>query len=371
MCVSGGRSLKVVAGTGALLMSVVVGAASPAVAAPTAIAPAAVTVTRLAGADRYATAAAIARATFPTGPYLRTDVVVARGDAFPDALSAVNLTGARYGGPASLLLTERDRLPADSAAVVDASHYIHGFIVGAADVVGDAVADRVAAAQETSFVMRMGGADRYETNAAVYRTAYDGEADVPASVDGQRTALLVSGTSYADAISAGPVASEERLPLLLSDPTTLSGTVEDIFSTNRDRGITQVVVVGGPQAVSEQVVAQLEAMGLTVRRVAGADRQATSVAMFDFAAQEFGWTPRNVTLVRGDDFADAVADATRAGRWHAPMLLTAGPDDLGGAARAFLSAHAGDVTGLEVLGDQSAVSDAVVADAVNAVTGRT
>ncbi|WP_337060624.1 cell wall-binding repeat-containing protein [Kineococcus sp. G2] len=359
------------AGAGTLLMSVVLGAASPpsaaAAAAPTTIASAAVTVTRLAGADRYATAAAIARATFPPGPYFTADVVVARGDAFPDALSAVNLTGRRYGGPASLLLTERDRLPADSAAVVDASHYVHGFIVGAAGVVGDAVADRVAAAQEHPGVIRVGGADRYETNAAAYRIAYDEEADIPASVDGQRTALLVSGTSYADAISAGPVASEERLPLLLSEPTTLSGTVEDILTT-RGRGITQVVVVGGPQAVSEQVVAQLEAMGLTVRRVAGADRQATSVAMFDFAAQEFGWTPQHVTLARGDAFADAVAGATRAGRRHAPMLLTTGPDDLGGAARAFLNTHAGEVSTLEVLGDQSAVSDAVVADAVNAVT---
>jgi len=327
---------------------------------------AAPTVTRLAGADRYATAAAIARANYPLGPNHVVDVVVARGDAFPDALSAVNITGARYGGPAALLLSGRNALSADGAAFVDASDYDHARIMGTQDVLSEAIFTRVqSAARRGGTTYRVGGRDRYATNFSSYVAAYNAEADVPASVDGKGTAFLVSGTSYADAISAGPVSSRERVPLLLTDPSSLSSSVREILTTYR-LGITQVVVVGGPQAVNDGVLDQLRALGITVRRVAGADRQATSVAIADFAQDEFGWSAQHVTLARGDNFADAIAGATYAGDRKSPIMLTSSPNVLGATAHSFFASHAGAISGITVLGDSTAVSDAVVAEAVGA-----
>ena len=55
---------------------------------------------RLGGSDRYATAAAVSRSAFPTGG--AGAVVLARGDAYPDALVGVPLAAARH---APLLLT--------------------------------------------------------------------------------------------------------------------------------------------------------------------------------------------------------------------------------------------------------------------------
>ena len=78
--------------------------------------------------------------------------------------------------------------------------------------------------------------------------------------------------------------------------------------------LEQVVVVGGPGAVSEQVVRDVQALGLSVRRLAGADRQETAVEVFEFAEQEFGWTLEHVNLARGDGYADALAAAPHAGR---------------------------------------------------------
>ena len=328
---------------------------------------AAATVTHLAGADRCATAAAVARASLPSGPDSGMDVAVARGDAFPDALSAVNLIGSTYDGFAAgaLLLSECDQLPAESAAVVDDANFTRGYVMGTADVMGEAVLTRVAAAPGSGDVARVGGADRYLTNASSYHRAYNAEADQPASVDGRRTAFLVSGNSYADAISAGPVSSRERVPLLLSDPATLPASTREIL-TQYGLGITQVLVVGGPQAISEEVVGQLQAIGMSVRRVAGADRQATSVAMHDFAHEEFGWSPQHITLARGDDFADAIAGATHAGCRESSIVLTGSPTALGGAARTFFSTHADGIHDITVLGGTTAVSNAVVAEAVNA-----
>src|SRR5207253_7748423 len=62
-------------------------------------------VTRLAGPDRWSTAAAISEATFaPQAPV----AYVANGAAFPDALAGGPAAGAA-GGP--VLLTDRDTLP--------------------------------------------------------------------------------------------------------------------------------------------------------------------------------------------------------------------------------------------------------------------
>lgn len=349
-----------------LAVGTVTGVSAAAADGSTTAAAAAPTVTRQAGTDRYATAAAIARANYPLGPNHVVDVVVARGDAFPDALSAVNITGAHYGGPAALLLSGRDALSADSAAFVDASDFDHARIMGTQDVLSQAIFTRVqSAARRGGATYRVGGRDRYATNFSSYVAAYNEEADVPASVDGKGTAFLVSGTSYADAISAGPVSSAERVPLLLTDPSSLSSSVREIMANYR-LGITQVVVVGGPQAVSDGVLDQLRAVGITVRRVAGADRQATSVAMADFAHDEFGWTAQDVTLARGDDFADAIAGATYAGDRKSPIVLTSSPNALGATARSFFASHAGAIAGITVLGDSTAVSDAVVAEAVGA-----
>lgn len=66
------------------------------------------TVDRTAGADRYATATAVAKRFFPAG---QASFVLARGDAFPDAVSGAALAGRR-GEP--LLLTAPNALPSTS-----------------------------------------------------------------------------------------------------------------------------------------------------------------------------------------------------------------------------------------------------------------
>jgi hypothetical protein len=60
-------------------------------------------VTRLQGPNRYETAAAVSRYTFPNGAPL---AVVASGTSFPDALTA-----APFGVRGPILLTDKDRLP--------------------------------------------------------------------------------------------------------------------------------------------------------------------------------------------------------------------------------------------------------------------
>lgn len=335
---------------------------------------AAVEVRRLAGADRYATAAAIALATFPNGA---RNVVVARGDAFPDALSAINpaapgseTSDVRDGGP--ILLTPRSGLPATTTAAIrqmrQASQgYQVNSIVGTSDVVSSNVDRQMREAGAPAG--RIGGFDRYATNYRSYTSSYNGEGAIPRQIDGANTLFLVSGASYADGISAGPLAYREKLPLLLTAPDRLlDATRRSLTYMRFNVTPEQVIVVGGPAAVSDHVVRQVQALGMKVRRIAGTNRQETAIKLFEFAEQEFGWKLDHVNLARGDDFADALAGGPHAGSERAPILLTSGVNSLSTTTRDFLRSRAGTITSVDVLGDTTAVSDAVVQQAQTADT---
>ncbi len=92
------------------------------------------TVTRLAGADRYSTAAAISAASF--AQYVPV-VYIATGTNFPDALAGAPVAGA-VGGP--LLLVTRDTIPAATAAELTRLAPASIVVLGSTGVVSDAVA---------------------------------------------------------------------------------------------------------------------------------------------------------------------------------------------------------------------------------------
>lgn len=308
-------------------------------------------VRRLAGADRWQTAAAIARATYPGG----ADPLVARGDDFPDALTSVNL-----GGP--VLLTPFADLPPATAALLREWRPTTVGVLGSTAVVSTRVEQQVRALSTTT--TRTGGRDRYETAAQTYYGAYTFESDVPALVDGLRTGLLTSGQQFADAMTAAPVAAAETLPLLLTASDRLPAATRAAleYDGGSDTGLEQVIVVGGPSAVSDAVLREVEGLGLEVRRVSGADRQATAIAVFALAEQEFGWDLDHVHLARGDGFADAVAVGAHAGVEQAPVLLTLSADELGSTTRDFLLSRRGTIASLDVVGGAAAVGEDVVAD---------
>ena len=356
----------------ARLLTTVVLAAGAVVASSVPVgAASSVSTRRLAGADRYQTAAVIAQDTFParTDRERRTQWTnVARGDAFPDALAAVNF----QGGFAPILLTAQDDLPRATADALRTLGPANVMISGQPDVVSERVRQQIADVIGAA-VNRIGGNDRYATAAELYKGGYNYEGRVPGVVDGLRTGVVASGLQYADAMSAGPLSYEEHLPLLLTAPdrlpeATKTGLLYDGGLARENFGLEQVIVVGGPAAVSDSVVRQIEALGIVVRRVAGASRQQTAISVFEFAEAEFGWEASHVNLARGDGFADAIAGGPHAGEEQAPILLTVGVNDLGAATRDFLRRRSATVSSIDVFGDRTAVSDAVVEDARRAAT---
>lgn len=281
---------------------------------------------------------------------------MASGSSFPDALAASYLASA-VDGP--ILLTGRDELPSATSAELQALQVSHVYVVGGPNVVSDGVTAAlgqlmVAAGRPT--VTRLGGANRYDTDLQIASFA---DPSSIGTIDGQRTALVVSGVNFPDALAASPIAFANRLPILLTDPAALPAQAS---TTLLKLGIGHVVIVGGPSAASAGVQTALADGGLTVERVAGDERTATAAALASWAQSHADFTHSRIALARGDDAGggiDALALAVMAGARHEPLLLTSSPDDLGAGTAGWLSSSGATLDGADIAGGIGAISQPV------------
>ena len=294
-------------------------------------------VSRVAGGDRYATAAAISKATFGAGVPV---AYVATGASFPDALAAAP-AAARYGGP--VLLTAPNSIPSATAGELVRLKPQRIVVVGSSRVVSDAVL-RALDAYTAGSVTRVGGSDRFATAAAISRGAF--AAGVP-------VAYVATGTTFADAESGGAAAGRQRGPVLLVTPTSIpSATATELGRLKPQR----IVVLGSTAAVSSSVASALDRYTSgSVTRLAGSNRYATSVAV---SRSAYATTvPDTVYVATGVEFPDGLAGAPAAALAPGPLLLVQ-PDSLPSTVATELARlGAGRVV---VLGSRSAVSDAVL-----------
>ncbi len=224
-------------------------------------------------------------------------------------------------------------------------------------------------------VVRVSGGNRFDT---ARLTAESAGAAAVGTVDlgegPRRTAVVASGLGFADALAAGPLSYSgaaggrgdgRGFPTLLTAPGALSLEAEAALT---GLGITQVLVPGGTAVVSPAVVDRLQALGISVFRLAGSNRSETAAVVAGFAVDRLGFSLGGVTLARGDAFADALAGAAYAGDRGVPLLLTAGPTALGEATRGYLQAHAGRTSSVTAFGGDGAVSAGTLAEAVTALS---
>lgn len=327
-------------------------------AATAALATANVEATRLAGADRYATSRAIADATFGDST---TVAVVASGEDFPDALAASYLAGA---SDAPVVLTEKGRLSESALGALQDVGASGVLLVGGTAAVSEEVVAQLKAAGLT--VDRVAGDTRYDTARAIAQSVPEEQIGSLDSSIG-RTALLASGERFPDALTGGPLAYQSAFPMLLTSKSLLS---EGAKTAIDGLGIEQVVILGGTGAISAEVEAEVEALGVDVRRVAGTDRTVTATRIANLGVDELGYSTSHVNIARGDDFPDALSGSGNAGTEKALILLTQNPDSLGPAAALWLQQNSGTLTTMHVFGGPAAVSDSTV-NAAEVAAGRT
>jgi putative cell wall-binding protein len=338
---------------------------------------------RLAGTNRYDTAAKIAQA----GNWSGSAVVLANGIDVKqgvDALSANFLAGAKN---APVLLTDSSStLPQATQLALtrlfsgkDGSLTI--YVLGKTDSVSQAAQDSAmaivkAAAKSTAkiTVTSVAGDNRYETSAAVVAQAASSVRSYDLGQGAYKTAFLASGQTNADALAAGGFSAGAGIPVLLvaDAAKALDGSVAKAIT---DQHIGQVIVLGSTDRVSDDVVTQLkDQLGVAnVVRKAGTDRFITAADIntmaFKAAPDGLGLTLTGQTAYLASGLAgwpDALTVGPLAGQQKAPVL-TVPVSSLPAAASTFLSTNKANINAIEALGQSDRIADSVITAAQTAI----
>ncbi len=198
-------------------------------------------IVRLAGSDRYGTAAAVAREMEKLDP--ATDITkafVATGLNFPDALAAGPF-GGRWQTP--ILLTRQGELPSATSSALTDLGITKTYVLGGAAVVDANVVGKLPSPT------RLAGTDRYATARAI---AEWGEAN------GARMDLLVvaTGENFPDALSVSGLLGLSPYPLLLSKGTSLPSAIRQ-YTSDHQWDTSEVIFVGGADVLSDDVYEQI------------------------------------------------------------------------------------------------------------------
>jgi putative cell wall-binding protein len=201
-------------------------------------------VTRLAGADRYGTAAEAARIVTTHGQ----PIAIASGTTFADAVSSGVLPGP--SGRLPVLLATREVVPEGSREVIAELEPRGGVLVGGTAALSDAVAADLEA--QIGEITRLAGPDRFATSRAVAESVLGDLGPEP------RPLVVAAGSDYADALAAGGLAAHLDGVVLLAPRFRLTDGVETFVRAHRERW-SRVLVVGGAVAVDDDVLAELVA----------------------------------------------------------------------------------------------------------------
>lgn len=199
-------------------------------------------VVRVSGADRYATARALARSAMPQGA---KTVFLVTGRGFADALSAGS-AAVHTHAPIVTVDGSAAALDPSTAALLRTLGATRVEIIGGPGAISAGVEQSLRAMAGLT-VERLDGQDRYQTSQYVNVWAY-GTANPGAEPSG--IAFVASGTSFPDALGAASVAGLAGSPLELSPPGCLPA--QTLANANR-QGTRTLVLVGGPAALSPAV----------------------------------------------------------------------------------------------------------------------
>ncbi len=190
-------------------------------------------VSRVAGADRYATGAAAAMLHPPGVPV----VYVASGADFPDALTG-SAAAARDGGP--VLLTRPDSVPPSVTQALEHLQPERIVVLGGEGAVSAAVFDALGADD------RLAGPNRFATGAAVAATF---------GADPAHT-YVAHGHNWPDALAGSALAGAQGVPVVITAQASLTA---ESLTTLDSLSPQHVVILGGPASVSAAVESSLNA----------------------------------------------------------------------------------------------------------------
>lgn len=224
----------------------------------------------MSGENRYETSVAIAE----YGWANFQNVVIGRGDNPVDALTG-SVLAKKHDAP--LLLIKTDEIPQAVKELLSKQTIHEIYVLGGQAAISNGTVSELE--KYATKVTRVKGANRYDTSVEVAK-----------KIGSTKEVIITSGKSNSpDALSIASHAALNQVPILFTKAEELSTNVKAYLAENN---ISTVTIIGGKAAVSVEVEEELKTLAGNVKRVSGADRYATSIAIVN----EFSLDPRNLFL---------------------------------------------------------------------------
>lgn len=269
---------------------------------------------RLGGSDRFATAIAISRESWPQSE----NVILANGHNFPSALAGSSLA---YLKDSPLLLTGTDKLTPATAGEISRLGAQTVYILGNQEEVSAGVENEL---KKNYKVVRIAGTDLFNTAVAIGE-----EVRKLKSFD---TVALATQNDFPDTLAITPFSAKNTMPILFSEKDKLRSDTQSALAA---WGVKNVMIAGGTGVISPGVESELKSMGITVTRLAGEDRYETALAIVKhFEKDKY----TQVALATGLNYPDALAGAALAAKKDLPLLLV-GRDSVKKSVMDYLDTH--------------------------------
>ncbi|MDO5689225.1 MAG: cell wall-binding repeat-containing protein [Tissierellia bacterium] len=284
-------------------------------------------VTRISGDNRYETAMQGSEMISQAGI-----AVIASGDNFADALFGGPLA-SEVSGP--MLLTSKDHLPTGMADVLKSLGVKLIYLLGGENTISEKV---VAELEDLGYgVTRIAGENRVETAARINKEAATLRG---IKVLGDTPSIFVSGSDFADALSAAPYA------FLLQKSAGYGRFVPYTdFLYERD------LVIGGRNSVPGEGEKE---------RIAGDNRYETALKVADahkaLLKENKDIDLKKVIIVDGTSYPDALAAGPCATYTNAVILLTS-PNKLSPGIAEFIEEN--EIHRVTIIGGENSVSEEV------------
>lgn len=313
------------------------------------------TVTRIQGADRYSTAAAMARKgwdpsgnkSWPSVGY----VILANGETGKEAdpLSAAGLSGA-YDAP--LLLTQTTALPKATRDVITEiaarrkaqNGLLQVIMVGGPASVPDARWEEIRKIPGVfGAKARVAGADRYSTSAEIARKVV-ARLDAP-NVNGVILVAADDPAAFYDALAASPIAAKAGMPMLSVKKGSVPPSVASVLGRE---------LAGKPRyAASSATYIGPGALAGATRMTASSNRFTAATDIAKFAAGR-GWLSVTNTGLAAK-LPDALGGGAFLGKRGGVLLLTESQSSIQATTKSYITANAKKVDFGWVLGGPASV----------------
>ena len=269
-------------------------------------------ITRLAGANRYESAAVISKEMYNTSD----TVIIATGLTFNDALVAVPLASA-YDAP--LLLATEKHITAQTEAELKRLGAKSVIVVSTNGAIGaNAKAEIKALNLKATYIE---GKTCFETAAKVAKALQTKTKKAPDTI------FFATDSAFADALSASPVAAIKNAPIMyLKNTGSIDKATADYLKSVKDK-VKNAYIIGGDGVISDVMMKNVAtALGLTVNktvvRVAGKNRYETCTAVNNKFKSVL--TGDGICVAKGLDFPDALAGGVYAAATRQALFLADG-----------------------------------------------